>query len=62
MFQDRHAVGESEPIRDASSDYELLDGRENATHTVLRFRRKLDTCDEHDKPIQVCENSRQTRE
>lgn len=29
-------------------------GYENSTHTVLRFRRKLDTCDTaHDIPITV---------
>lgn len=31
---------------DPSQDYVLLLGIENATHTSLRFRRKLRTCDE----------------
>ena len=35
-----------EPVVDASQDYLLLSSSENATHTILRFRRKLDTCDE----------------
>ncbi|GAB0087048.1 DOMON domain [Sergentomyia squamirostris] len=51
---DRHVkkVGDGEPVVDISQDYILLLGYENATHTVLRFRRKLDTCDTyHDLPI-----------
>lgn len=32
----------------------LLDGSENSTHTILRFRRKLNTCDDKsDVPITV---------
>lgn len=43
-----------EPVPDASADYVLLASSENATHTVLRFRRKLNTCDEKfDVPITV---------
>ncbi|TMW45479.1 hypothetical protein DOY81_009441, partial [Sarcophaga bullata] len=37
--------GNPEPIVDPSQDYILMLGYENKTHTVLRFRRKLDTCD-----------------
>uniref|UniRef100_A0A1A9ZTT9 DOMON domain-containing protein n=3 Tax=Glossina TaxID=44049 RepID=A0A1A9ZTT9_GLOPL len=46
-FQDRHIKrnGDPEPIVDPSQDYILMWGYENRTHTVLRFRRKLDTCD-----------------
>ncbi|XP_055626801.1 MOXD1 homolog 2-like [Toxorhynchites rutilus septentrionalis] len=53
-FQDRHFKMNSngEPHVDPSQDYVLLLGYENATHTVLRFRRKLDTCDTNqDVPI-----------
>ncbi|KAF2903719.1 hypothetical protein ILUMI_02456 [Ignelater luminosus] len=56
-FQDRHvkeSPGNSidrEPEVDPSQDYQLLLGYENNTHTVLRFRRRLDTCDHHDIPI-----------
>ncbi|XP_058831932.1 MOXD1 homolog 2-like [Topomyia yanbarensis] len=53
-FQDRHFKMNSngEPHVDPSQDYILLLGYENATHTVLRFRRKLDTCDTNqDVPI-----------
>ena len=53
MLQDRHALGQFEPEEDASQDYELLQGYENGTHTVLRFRRKYDTCDPHDFRITV---------
>lgn len=42
-----------EPEVDPSQDYQLLLGYENSTHTVLRFRRRLDTCDHHDIPITV---------
>lgn len=56
-FQDRHvkdSPGSSidrEPEVDPSQDYQLLLGYENNTHTVLRFWRRLDTCDNHDIPI-----------
>ena len=44
----------SEPVVDTSQDYELLSGSENSTHTILRFRRKLNTCDDKsDVPITV---------
>lgn len=54
--QDRHMKrnGDNEPFVDPSQDYTLLLGYENSTHTVLRFKRKLDTCDtSHDIPITV---------
>ncbi|KAB0798512.1 hypothetical protein PPYR_09505 [Photinus pyralis] len=56
-FQDRHvkespaSAADREPEVDPSQDYQLLLGYENNTHTVLRFRRRLDTCDHHDVPI-----------
>lgn len=55
-FQDRHfkTTGAVEPRIDPSEDYTLLLGYENATHTVLRFERRLDTCDtSHDVVITV---------
>lgn len=55
-LQDRHIKrnGDGEPFVDPSQDYILLLGYENATHTVMRFKRKLDTCDtSHDVPITV---------
>ncbi|GLG93579.1 MOXD1 homolog 1 [Gryllus bimaculatus] len=48
---DRHARGHAEPELDATSNYELLLGYENGTHTVLRFRRRYYTCDPDDFPI-----------
>ncbi|XP_049544997.1 MOXD1 homolog 2-like [Anopheles darlingi] len=53
-FQDRHVKkhGDGQPLVDSSQDYVLLLGYENQTHTVLRFKRKLDTCDvAYDVPI-----------
>ncbi|KAI8037808.1 hypothetical protein M5D96_009309 [Drosophila gunungcola] len=53
-MKDRHVTrnGDPEPVVDPSQDYMLMLGYENATHTVLRFRRKLDTCDpSHDIAI-----------
>uniref|UniRef100_A0A182WX47 DOMON domain-containing protein n=1 Tax=Anopheles quadriannulatus TaxID=34691 RepID=A0A182WX47_ANOQN len=52
--RDRHVKkhGDGEPLVDSSQDYVLLLGYENQTHTVLRFKRKLDTCDvAYDVPI-----------
>ncbi|XP_039432205.1 MOXD1 homolog 2-like [Culex pipiens pallens] len=49
-FQDRHIRAESDgdPIVDPSQDYTLLLGYENVTHTVIRFKRNLETCDSKD--------------
>ncbi|KAK9887700.1 hypothetical protein WA026_000021 [Henosepilachna vigintioctopunctata] len=38
----------SSPIRDEVDNYTLEKGMQNETHTVLEFRRALDTCDIHD--------------
>ncbi|XP_020714773.1 MOXD1 homolog 2 isoform X2 [Ceratitis capitata] len=55
FFQDRHVSANknsTEPLVDPSQDYVLLSGYENNTHTIIRFRRKLDTCDNlYDIPI-----------
>ncbi|XP_066264864.1 DBH-like monooxygenase protein 1 homolog isoform X2 [Branchiostoma lanceolatum] len=48
---DRYAVENSLPPEDESQDWELLSGYENDTHTVLRFKRKLQTCDVRDRVI-----------
>ncbi|XP_067141854.1 DBH-like monooxygenase protein 1 homolog [Centruroides vittatus] len=50
-FHDYHAVGNTKPIIDKKQDWNLLRFYENGTHTMLRFRRKLDTCDDKDLPI-----------
>ncbi|KAJ9581421.1 hypothetical protein L9F63_023402, partial [Diploptera punctata] len=43
--------GVREPEVDPSQDYEMLHGYENGTHTVIRFRRRYDTCDSNDYRI-----------
>ena len=48
MGKDTFAKGESSPLIDESQDYEILGGMQNATHTVIRFKRKWDTCDDND--------------
>lgn len=59
-LQDRYVKTDGsdlEPVVDPSQDYVLISGYENATHTVLRFKRKLDTCDtSYDLPISVSES------
>ena len=54
-FQDRHTTGNhTAPILDASQDWFLLHGEENEQGTILKFVRKLDTCDTPDDiPIGV---------
>ena len=53
FFQDRHSVAKSEPLTDKSQDWILLHGEENSFGTVLKFSRKIDTCDKDDVKIQV---------
>jgi hypothetical protein len=53
MLQDRYAGERDEPKEDPSQDCELLLGYENGTHTVIRFRRRYDTCDPNDYRITV---------
>ena len=53
LFQDRHALGEYEPIIDESQDVTLLSANQNDTHTLLRFSRPYVTCDENDRDITV---------
>ncbi|XP_066292189.1 DBH-like monooxygenase protein 1 homolog [Branchiostoma lanceolatum] len=48
---DRYAEAEAQPPVDESQDWELVSGYENGTHTVLRFNRKLMTCDDKDRVI-----------
>ena len=44
------------PIEDPSQDYAPLGGYQNDTHTVLRFSRPWDTCDE-DNDLKLGENT-----
>ncbi|XP_035694936.1 DBH-like monooxygenase protein 1 homolog [Branchiostoma floridae] len=48
---DRFAEAKAQPPVDESQDWELVSGSENGTHTVLRFSRKLTTCDDKDRVI-----------
>eukprot|EP00058_Branchiostoma_floridae_P024993 XP_002610483.1 hypothetical protein BRAFLDRAFT_85624 [Branchiostoma floridae] len=48
---DRYAEAKAQPRMDESQDWELVSGYENETHTVLRFNRKLTTCDVRDRVI-----------
>ncbi|XP_066270877.1 DBH-like monooxygenase protein 1 homolog [Branchiostoma lanceolatum] len=48
---DHYADAQAQPPVDESQDWELVSGYENGTHTVLRFNRKLTTCDEKDRVI-----------
>ncbi|XP_078698163.1 DBH-like monooxygenase protein 1 homolog [Branchiostoma floridae x Branchiostoma belcheri] len=48
---DRYAEAKAQPPVDESQDWELVSGNENGTHTVLRFNRRLTTCDVRDRVI-----------
>merc|ERR1712137_46928 len=50
-FSDRHTKGHVMPIKDASQDWHLLHGEENDFGTVLKFVRKIETCDTTDDLI-----------
>ncbi|XP_056009644.1 uncharacterized protein LOC130051597 [Ostrea edulis] len=50
-FKDRHTVGHSPPLVDASQDWHLLYAGEDDCRTVLKMVRKLDTCDDEDYKI-----------
>ncbi|KFM72379.1 DBH-like monooxygenase protein 1-like protein, partial [Stegodyphus mimosarum] len=51
FLQDRYAHKNGLPILDDQQDWELLNGYENRTHTILQFSRKFDTCDQQDLPV-----------
>nr|ADP08787.1 dopamine beta hydroxylase [Azumapecten farreri] len=50
-FKDCHTVEHVMPKEDDSQDWTLLHGEENDFGTLLRFTRKLDTCDDDDFKI-----------
>ncbi|XP_064596675.1 DBH-like monooxygenase protein 1 homolog [Liolophura sinensis] len=52
-LSDRHAVGHSEPLVDASQDYTLHYSHQNGTHTVLQISRKLQLCGDEDHFLTV---------
>ncbi|XP_064630534.1 DBH-like monooxygenase protein 1 homolog [Lineus longissimus] len=52
ILQDRHATGHTKPLMDPKQDVELLMGKEEDGFTILKFKRKLNTCDQqHDLAI-----------
>lgn len=55
VVQDSHAQDTNgAPVADPEQDCTLVGGRQNETHTVVRFRRALDTCDvNHDYVLGV---------
>lgn len=44
--EDRHAIGNQEPLMDASQDFQVESGYQNDTHTVITFSRPWSTCDD----------------
>ena len=51
-LRDFHSVDGRSVVEDQSQDYELVVGYQDEGITVLRFRRKLETCDtDYDLPI-----------
>jgi len=46
------------PPLDYKQDLELIEGRECGGITMLKFKRKLHTCDEEDQPITVSFNNK----
>ena len=52
-LQDRYGLANGESVLDAQQDYDLIDAYENDTHTVMRFRRNMLTCDHNDLNITV---------
>lgn len=54
-FQDCHGQrdGNGAPIQDDTQNYTVINGYQNATHTVIQFKRALETCDPDDLVITV---------
>ena len=55
VVQDSHGQDTNgAPVADPEQDCTLVGGRQNESHTVVRFRRALDTCDvNHDYVLGV---------
>jgi hypothetical protein len=55
VAQDSHGQDTNgAPVADPEQDCTLVGGRQNESHTVVRFRRALDTCDRnHDYVLGV---------
>ena len=52
-MKDCHSNDKVPPIIDEKQDYNLLDGSEIDGYTILKFKRKLSTCDTNDTNIKV---------
>ena len=52
-YQDRFADEESLPPLDSENNYELTGWEESGGKTVLKFKRKFNTCDTKDRNIEV---------
>ena len=53
LFQDRYAHAQAIPSIDEQQDYELTGFQENGGKTLLKFKRKFDTCDPWDRKLEV---------
>lgn len=51
FLQDCYVFKNKLVVMDDQQDWELLNGFENNTHTVIHFSRKFDTCDQQDRPV-----------
>ena len=52
-FSGHHATGHSTPQIDSQQDYELISLQEDSGKTIMKFKRKFDTCDPDDNKVQV---------
>ncbi len=50
-ISDRHATSNSMPLVDNKQDYELIGASQDSGSTILKFKRKLETCDKNDLEI-----------
>ena len=53
MPQDRYADAKAIPPIDEQQDYELTGFQESGGKTLLKFKRKFDTCDTRDRKLEV---------
>ena len=53
VLQDAHGNQFGQMIQDKSQDYELIVGYEYQGTTVIRFKRKINTCDGEDLALTV---------
>ena len=53
LLQDRFADAKTLPPIDKQQDYELTGFQESGGKTVLKFKRKFDTCDSRDRKLEV---------